>query len=217
VLFLDEAPEFATGTLDALRQPVETGEVVLARSGGVTRYPARVQLVLAANPCPCSSATGDKVCICSPRTRMRYLARISGPLLDRIDLQITLRPVTRAQLLQEASGETSTAGAAARVRAARKAAAARWTADEGGPGGPPPGRSWHTNAEVPGHALRGRYRLPRSVTRTADAELDRGTVSARGYDRILRVSWTFADLEGRPEPNAGDVDEATCFRMRRAA
>jgi magnesium chelatase family protein len=217
VLFLDEAPEFATGTLDALRQPIETGEVVLARSGGVTRYPARVQLVLAANPCPCSSATGERVCICSPRTRMRYLARISGPLLDRIDLQITLRPVTRAQLLLDTPGDTTSATAAGRVLAARQAAAARWKADEGHPGGPPPGRPWRTNAEVPGHALRGRYRLPRTVTRTADAELDRGAVSARGYDRILRAAWTFADLEGRSAPNAGDVDEATCFRMRRAA
>jgi hypothetical protein len=99
VLFLDEAPELATATLQALRQPLESGRVVLARARGTTVYPARVQLVLAANPCPCASPAGDQACQCSPVQRRRYLGRISGPLLDRIDIQIKLKALSAAQLM----------------------------------------------------------------------------------------------------------------------
>jgi magnesium chelatase family protein len=206
VLFLDEAPEFTPRVLDALRQPIERGEVVLARSGGVARYPAKVQLVLAANPCPCASPAGDVACLCSSATRRRYLGRISGPLLDRIDIQIDLQPVKAAALFMEGVQMEESAVVARRVAAARGAAAERWRAD-----------GWRTNAEVPGRELRGRWRLPRGVTASVQRMVDRGQLSARGYDRVLRLAWTVADLGGRAVPAAGDVNEAVYLRARGAA
>ena len=104
ILFLDEAPEFGVGVLDALRQPLESGKIVIARSGGVVRYPARFQLLLAANPCPCATPAGDDGCTCTPGTRRRYLGRLSGPLLDRIDLHVWMTPVTPSDLLGERFG-----------------------------------------------------------------------------------------------------------------
>jgi len=206
VLLLDEAPEFSSRVLDALRQPIERGEVVIARSGGVARYPARVQLVLAANPCPCASAAGDVACTCSSITRRRYLGRISGPLLDRIDIQMELLPVRASALLMEDLKMEESAVVARRVVAARATATERWRA-----------HGWRTNAEVPGGALRGRWRLPRRVTAGVDKLVDTGQLSARGYDRVLRMSWSVADLAGRTVPSIEDVNEATFFRTRGAA
>jgi magnesium chelatase family protein len=198
VLFLDEAPEFGRHVLDALRQPLEDGEVRLRRAGGETTYPARVQLVLAANPCPCARPEGDLTCECSRLTRRRYLGRLSGPLLDRVDLQVTLVPVTSAALLGDRSAAEPSAVVAARVLAARSAATARW------------GRG---NADVTGAVLRDRrFRLPRSVTGGLASALDKGQLSARGYDRALKVAWTIGDLDGRDRPDAGDVTEALELR-----
>ena len=121
VLFLDEAPEFKPGVLQALRQPVESGEVVVARASGVVRYPARFQLVLAANPCPCGRGVGKGIdCSCSPRARRDYMGKLAGPLLDRVDLQLQMRAVSRAGLFAPV-GETS-ARVAARVATARESA-----------------------------------------------------------------------------------------------
>jgi magnesium chelatase family protein len=206
VLFLDESPEFATGVLDALRQPLERGEVVLARAGGVVSYPARIQLVLAANPCPCSSSTGGAECVCSPSARRRYLARLSGPLLDRVDLQVTLLPVGLPALLDCGADVETTATVAHRVERARAAAATRWGS-----------HGWIVNAEVPGQALRTSYRLPRSVRVPLDRQLDRRVISARGYDRVLRVAWTLADLAGRATPTVSDVSAAVDLRLGSAA
>lgn len=207
VLFLDEAPEFAGGVLDALRQPLERGEIVLARAGGVATYPCRVQLVLASNPCACRSGSGDLACTCSPAARRRYGARLSGPLLDRVDLQVTLLPVRGAALLSDASGLETTATVASRVARARAAAAARWSGD-----------GWRTNAEVPGGVLRGRpWGLPRAARLVADRLVETGELSARGYHRVLRVAWTIADLAGRDRPDSGDVLGAAEFRLGRAA
>ena len=206
VLFLDEAPEFSSGVLDALRQPLESGEVVIARSGGVARFPSRVQLVLAANPCPCASPTGDVDCTCTPLTRRRYLGRLSGPLLDRIDLQVWLLPVTPADLVAGLGPVETTVAVARRVAEARGAAAERLA-----------GTSWRTNAEIPGPALQSRWRLPATVTRLADHAVDTGWLTARGYHRVLRVAWSIADLAGRPRPTRGDVDEAVGLRSRMVA
>ncbi|MYS42159.1 ATP-binding protein, partial [Streptomyces sp. SID5998] len=126
VLFLDETPEFSSHALDALRQPLEAGHVVIARSAGVVRFPAKFLMVLAANPCPCGrfSPRRDNLCECPSSAIRRYQARISGPLLDRVDLRVEAEPVTRAELaLRGARGE-STAAVAGRVRAARERAAA---------------------------------------------------------------------------------------------
>jgi magnesium chelatase family protein len=208
VLFLDEAPEFPGAVLEALRQPLERGEVFIARAKGMVRYPARCQLVLAANPCPCASASGDQACVCPPRSRARYLARLSGPLLDRIDLQVQLYPVTGAALLghpedAEPSATEPSATVAKRVVAARAAAAVRLS-----------GTPWRLNADVPGHELRTRWCLPRKDRHFADLALDLGQVSARGYDRILKMAWTISDLAGHESPQAADVDEAVGMRIR---
>jgi magnesium chelatase family protein len=206
VLFLDEAPEFPIAVLEALRQPLERGEVVLARSAGITRYPARCQLVMAANPCPCASAAGDQACVCPSRVRARYLTRLSGPLLDRIDVQVELLPVGGVELFSIDGGVEDSCTVAKRVSAAREAAAARLR-----------GTPWRSNAEVPGHELRTRWQLSRKVRHFADMALNLGQVSARGYDRILKVSWSIADLGGRTSPEASDVDEAVGMRLRRQA
>ncbi|MGH3716843.1 MAG: YifB family Mg chelatase-like AAA ATPase [Micromonosporaceae bacterium] len=205
VLFLDEAPEFAPSVLDALREPLEKGEIALARARGGTRYPARVQLVLAANPCQCAGPGGDQECTCTATARRRYLGRISGPLLDRVDIQIELLPVGATDLLAECDAEPS-AAIAERVMKARSVASERWARS---------GHAWRTNAEVPASELRGaRWRLPRAVTLPAERQVDRGLLSARGYHQLLRLAWTLADLAGRDRPDIGDIGEATVLRIR---
>jgi magnesium chelatase family protein len=203
VLFLDEAPEFNTRVLQALRQPLESGRVLLARSRGSTEYPSRVQVVLAANPCPCANPAGDAYCECTAVARRRYIGRISGPLLDRIDLKISLTPLKAAELMTAHSPAESSATVAERVAKARAAAAGRWAAD-----------GWRVNADVPGPQLRRTpWRLPASDTAALRDGLDRGSLSARGFDRILRVAWTIADLDGRDRPDRNDVHEAAALRM----
>jgi magnesium chelatase family protein len=204
VLFMDEAPEFAPHLLESLRTPLEEGEVRLARADGTVRYPARFQLVMAANPCPCAPAH-DRDCVCPSMARRRYLARLSGPLLDRVDLRARLEPVVALSTVDSEAGE-STATVRSRVLAARAAATERW-AEYG----------WRCNAEVPGPVLRGRFRLPRSVVRPLDEGLRRGELTARGADRALRVAWTLADLAGRDRPDDTMVDRAILFKEQRAA
>ncbi|MGY1832839.1 YifB family Mg chelatase-like AAA ATPase [Geodermatophilus sp. SYSU D01180] len=206
VLFLDEAPEFARATLDTLRQPLERGQVTISRAAGSATFPCRAQLVLAANPCPCASAAGDSVCTCSPLERRRYQSRLSGPLLDRIDLRIELPPVTRAAWLGTGPAPEPTAAVAARVAAARGAAAARLR-----------GTGLLLNSQVPGRLLRERWAVPRPALALAERALDRGLLSVRGLDRVLRVSWTLADLAGRAVPDGGDVAEALGMRLQRVA
>jgi len=207
VMLIDEAPEFSARALEALRQPLESGEVVLSRTGGAARYPARVQLILAANPCACAKPAGDQWCECSALARRRYLGRLSGPLLDRVDLQLRLHPVTAAQLAREDAAAEPSAVVAARVLAARTAAANRWR--DGG---------WRTNAEVPGTVLRHRpYRLAPAVTRPLERALDSGALSARGHDRVLRIAWTIGDLDGRDRPGIEDLREALALRTGRNA
>ncbi len=202
VLFLDEAPEFSPAVLQTLRQPLEHGELVIHRAGGSARFPARFQLVLAANPCPCGRSVGKGLaCTCTPLARRRYFARLSGPLLDRVDVQVEVLPVTRADRLAAAPGE-STAAVAARVAAARSAAQARLA-----------GTGWRTNAEVPGAWLRDH--TPRSAGHAElDRALDAGTLSLRGRDRVLRLAWTLADLRGAAMPDGDDVGEALLLRTR---
>jgi magnesium chelatase family protein len=204
VLFLDEVAEMATTTLQALRQPLENGRVVLGRAKGTTEFPARVQLVAAANPCPCASPAGDHACTCSPPVRRRYRAKLSGPLLDRIDIRITLHPVRAAQLMTGADRPAApSAEVAARVARARSAAAARWQAI---------GR--RVNAEVPGTVLRRPpWSLPPADTADLRTALDRGLLSARGFDRVMRLAWTIADLDGLDRPSRAEVTEAIQLRM----
>lgn len=197
VLFLDEAPEFNTAALEALRQPLEEGVVRISRSRAEVVYPARTQLVLAANPCPCAKPGGDRHCECAPLSRRRYLSRLSGPLLDRVDLRVMLDPVRPAALLAGADGESSPA-VAARVVRARQAARDRWGT---------------TNAMVSARTLRSpRFRLPGACTAPLAKDVERGLVSARGHDRLIRIAWTMCDLDGRQFPDLADVCEAMDLR-----
>jgi magnesium chelatase family protein len=203
VLFMDEAPEFPRGTLDALRQPLESGEVVITRLAATARFPARFMLVLGANPCPCGLAVGKGTeCRCSPMTRRRYLARLSGPLLDRIDVRVEVLPPSRADLLDSTAGSESTAEVAQRVLAARERMTSRLAQTP-----------WRTNAEIPGRELRSRWRPTAGALHPASLAMDRGGLTARGLDRVLRVAWTIADLECRERPNREDVSAALFYRM----
>jgi magnesium chelatase family protein len=203
VLFLDEAPEFAASALDALRQPLEHGELVIHRALGAARFPARFQLVLAANPCPCGWATGTgEDCACTPLARRRYLRRLSGPLLDRVDIQVEVPQVSRAQMAADLRPET-TAVVGSRVAEARAAQRERLM---------PLGRS--VNGEVSGPDLRGALALAPAARQDLDRALDRGQLTVRGYDRVLRLAWTEADLDGRAVPSRDHVGRALLLRTR---
>ncbi|GGH39417.1 YifB family Mg chelatase-like AAA ATPase [Microbacterium album] len=197
VLFIDEAAEAPTGVLDALRQPLEQGRIEIHRAGFRAEFPARFQLVLATNPCPCGEyGVRGGTCICAPMVIRRYLSRLSGPLLDRMDIDLRLQRVSTAR--QTEGPAVTTAEARARVSAARVAAAERLR-----------DTPWRTNAEVPGTWLRqGPCPVPAEARRPLDAALQRGAITLRGYDRILRVAWTLADLAGRELPAAADVGQA---------
>ena len=195
VLFLDEAPEFAKDVLDALRQPLEAGEVVVARFGvswrgsrpgspwswprtraRARRWPGR---------------SGG--CSCSPATRRRYLGRISGPLLDRVDVKIELEPVGRRELLSDRTLRRVKPDRGARVIQARDRAAHRLR-----------GTPWRLNAEVPGSELRRTWPPAPGSLAALERSLDRGQISARGVVKVVRVAWTLADLAGRPRPTRDD-------------
>ncbi len=206
VLFLDETPEFPRAVLDTLRQPLERGEVTISRASGAATFPCRAQLVLAANPCPCASAAGDTACTCSPLERRRYRSRLSGPLLDRIDLRVELPPVTRAAWLDGPGEPESTEVVARRVRQARVVAAERLA-----------GTGLALNSQVPGRLLRDRFAPPRASLALAERALERGALSVRGFDRVQRVAWTLADLAGRAVPGPDEVAEALGLRLQRAA
>lgn len=199
VLFLDEAAEFASSALDALRQPLESGTITIHRTGVTASYPARFQLILATNPCPCGNyGVRGAECTCPPAAVRRYLTRLSGPLLDRIDIEL---PVTRVTV---ASGgeRVTTAEARERVLGARERARRR-LADT----------PWQINAEVAGPWLRtGPRRLGPAVSSPLDQALRRGALTLRGYDRVLRLAWTLADLRGTEEPELEDVGRALALK-----
>ncbi|WP_072041909.1 YifB family Mg chelatase-like AAA ATPase [Nigerium massiliense] len=201
VLFLDEAPEFSPRALEALRTPLESGVIVLARSLAQTTYPARFQLVLAANPCPCGLAgTPGAQCRCSPMAVRRYSERISGPILDRIDIQQGLRPLRQSFLAAAAGAAEASAAVAARVAAARDRQRHRLAP-----------LSLSLNSAVPGRVLRRELPLPQGFERL-DRAVSRGLLSARGIDKVVRLAWTIADLAGEPIPTPADVDTALAMR-----
>lgn len=199
ILFLDEAPEFNRDVLDALRQPLESGEVIIARASTQAVFPARFTLVLAANPCPCAKGGGQgkSGCSCSPATRRRYLARISGPLLDRVDVKVRLQPVSRRDMLYDRKFAEPSAVVAQRVAAARERCAARLA-----------GTSWRVNAEVPGAALRRSFPPQPGALKSLDRAMELGQVSARGADKIVRVAWSLADLDGKDQPGPDQINLA---------
>jgi magnesium chelatase family protein len=159
---------------------------------------------MAANPCPCGQwGAGDSSCTCAPFARRRYLARVSGPLLDRIDIQLRVHRITSTQLrLDEAVTRLTTAEARARVSEARSAASARLAQTP-----------WTLNSQVPGAWLRGpQARLGTATTASIDRALERGGITMRGYDRVLRLGWTLADLDGATTPTADHIGRALYLR-----
>jgi magnesium chelatase family protein len=199
VLFLDELPEFNRATLEALRQPLESGRVTVARANAHVTYPARFQLVAAMNPCRCGYL-GDAARECgrAPRCGEDYQGRISGPLLDRIDLTVEVQPIPPSELSRAPPGEPS-AVVAARVARARQAQRARF--GEGGAA---------TNAEADAT----KFELQPEARALAEQAADRLRLSARGYTRTLRVARSIADLAGAATIRRQDVAEALAFRHR---
>ncbi|GAA2041966.1 YifB family Mg chelatase-like AAA ATPase [Catenulispora yoronensis] len=202
VLFADEIAEMQRTVLEALREPLEAGEIVIARASGTVVFPARFLLVAAMNPCPCGRAgTAGGNCTCSPETRRRYTQKLSGPFLDRMDLRLAIHPVGRAEMFTATAGEPSTS-VRDRVLEARARATHRF-ADH----------PWSTNAQIPGNALRSDFApAPDSLT-DLESRYQSGTLTARGYDRLLRVAWTLADLTARPRPGPEEVGIALAFRQ----
>ncbi len=201
VLFLDEAPEFSSSALQALREPLETDTVTLARSKAVTVYPARFLLVMAANPCPCGNDWGDgNGCVCTVQQKRRYWSRLSGPLLDRIDIQIEIPPLSALPARAD-SGAESSSSVRARVRQARQTAAERYRR-----------QGWSTNAQASGSWLRDK--TSRSALRPLQRGVASHALSMRGADRTLRLAWTIADLAGSTSPDTDQMAEALMLRAR---
>jgi len=190
VLFLDELPEFARPALEALREPLETGTVRLARAGHRAEYPARFMLVAAMNPCPCGYH-GSPRCRCSPERVARYTSKISGPLLDRMDMVLHLQPVPHEQLLQPPAPPPNDLAQA--VHQARQRSLQRQ------------GRS---NAELSGHALQQHTALPRAERQWAEHAAQRLGWSARRLHRVLRVARSVADLDGSEQLTRAHLAEA---------
>ena len=200
VLVLDEATEFAPSLIEALRTPLESGSIHIGRSGAQVRYPARFQLVLSANPCPCGGyGVASRQCTCRPDAVRRYQSRLSGPILDRIDLHHHVRPLTKSLLKGQTQGEPS-ADVAARVAEARERQARRLR-----------GTRWATNGEVSGPWLRRQLPLPEGLGVVDDA-VRQGRLSARGVDKVLRVAWTLADLARVDRPSATHLRTALAMR-----
>ncbi|GAA2183292.1 YifB family Mg chelatase-like AAA ATPase [Brooklawnia cerclae] len=198
ILFLDEAPEFSARVLDALRTPMETGEVTIARSSGQVRYPARFQLVLAANPCPCGMTGVRGACSCTPMSIRRYNERLSGPVLDRIDIHHQMLPAIAA--LSQSSPGDPTATVAGRVSEARLRQQQR-LADT----------PWRSNAEVPGYFLR-TLPAPQGMS-LLDEAVSHARLSARGVDKVMRIAWTVADLRGGGKVTRTDLAMALGLRQ----
>jgi magnesium chelatase family protein len=197
VLFIDEAPECGNGVLDSLRQPLESGTITIARNSGNLTLPARFLLVLAANPCPCGKFAGRGLgCTCTSIQVRRYLGKLSGPLLDRIDLRVHVDPVGRVDMARNDLGESSSV-IRARVIAARAIAAERFK-----------NLAWTLNSQIPTRALRTTFQLEKSAMNFLHDELDRERITARGLHKISRVAWTLADLTGHLRPTLEDVQKA---------
>lgn len=200
VLILDEAAELCRPALEGLRQPLESGSIWLARSGWRGRLPARFQLILAANPCPCGQRIGSGGgCSCAPAAVRRYAARLGGPLLDRIDIRLPVLRPSDAELTAGTDGEAS-AAVRGRVQTARARARDRLA-----------GTPWQTNAEIPTGPLRRRWGPVGDAAHLLNS-IERGATNLRGPDRVLRMAWTLADLTGHDRPERDDVALAMSLR-----
>ncbi|HMG28777.1 MAG TPA: YifB family Mg chelatase-like AAA ATPase [Jiangellaceae bacterium] len=205
VLFMDEAPEFGSHVLDALRQPLEHGEIVVSRAESSVTFPARFLLVLASNPCRCGNhGSRTHMCSCTPDAVRRYAQRISGPVRDRIDLRIVVEAPTLASLDEGLASAEPSKAVAERVAEARDRQRRRLAETP-----------WRLNGEVPGPVLRRDLRPPPASLAPLHEALRKGQLTARGADRVLRVAWTLADLAGHDRPSRADVGEAVGHRLGR--
>ena len=202
VLFLDELPEFGRSVLEVLRQPLEEKRIVVSRARYSVEYPANFTLVAAMNPCPCGYYNHPtRECTCSPGAVHRYMGRISGPLMDRIDLHVEVTPVTPAELSRAEPGEPS-AAIRERVVRAREVQQRRFRDVEG----------VHTNAMMNAAMLREYCRPDAAGAALLERAMERLSLSARAYDRILKVARTIADLAGRERITAQEIAEAVGYR-----
>ena len=202
VLFLDEALEFQAPALEALREPLESGRVSIHRAAGTALFPAKFQLILAANPCSCGySGSLLKPCTCTYTSRRKYLGRLSGPVFDRIDIRLRIQPVRIAEARGLEAANTSSALAQKSVVDARAVASERLS-------------PWgiQLNSQLPTQHLRARFHPGRRATSLLDKALSSGATSMRGYDRCLRLAWTIADLAGATSPTAEHVAFAALLR-----
>ena len=205
VLLLDEFPLLRTDVIDALRQPLESGEVTIARGEESVTFPARGMVVLAANPCPCGDYTttpGSNRCTCPERQRRDYRDRVRGPISDRIDITRHLQPLRPQDVRDPLSRPESSRTVRERVSAARDRQAQRYA-----------GRSWRLNGHAPGPALRREWPLSDAAQRVIDEVMCAGKLSRRGATRVHRLAWTVADLRGAEAPSVADTQAALRLRQ----
>ncbi len=204
VLFLDEFPLFHSDVIEALRQPLENGDVTVARRDGSVTLPARGMVILAANPCPCGDYSGDvrfNNCSCREVQRRDYRNKVTGPVADRVDIVRHLPPLRKRDALADLAPPESTAQVRRRVTAARARQAERYAEE-----------SWRLNGHAPGPVLRDRWPLTKPGQKLVDDQLYNGRLSRRGATRVHRLAWTVADLRCLERPGLDEVD--TALRLR---
>ena len=202
VLFIDEAPECASGILDSLRQPLESGSVSISRASGTVSYPARFLLILAANPCPCGRFFGrGRSCECTSLQVRRYLNKLSGPLLDRMDIRMIVENPRRFDLAGDGLEESSET-IRSRVMAARARSRERFAGSE-----------IRLNSQIPADLLRSSFKAEPKAMNYLHALVDDEKITARGFHKILRVAWSIADLEGHQKPSLDHVERASLLRI----
>ncbi|MGZ4499760.1 MAG: YifB family Mg chelatase-like AAA ATPase [Nocardioidaceae bacterium] len=203
-LFLDEFPLFHADIIEALRQPLESGEITIARGEESATFPARSMVVVACNPCPCGEYhphDRDNRCTCTEVRRRDYRARLSGPIIDRIDITRHVEPVRPHEARDPLARPEPTAVVRARVTAARARQATRYA-----------GTPWRLNADVPGPALRSTWPLTEQAARQLDDRVYAGGLTRRGATRVHRIAWTVADLHGADQPGPTELDVALRLR-----
>lgn len=204
VLFLDEFPFFAADVVEALRQPLESGEVTIARGQDAATFPARSMVVLACNPCPCGGyhpEAGADRCSCREVTRRDYRRKLSGPIVDRIDITRHVAPVSPHEMRDRFARPEPSAGVRARIEVARGRQLARFA-----------GRSWRLNGHAPGPALLEEWPLTDAAAGLLEDEIYAGRLSRRGATRVHRLAWTITDLLGGERPDVEEFDVALRLR-----
>ena len=206
-LFLDEFPLFSGDIVEALREPLESGEVTIARGEEAATFPARAMVVLACNPCPCGDyhpADPDHHCTCSEVARREYRRKLTGPVIDRIDITRHVEPLRPHEMHDPLAVAEDSPAIAERVSRARRRQRDRYA-----------GTAWRLNSDVPGPALRSTWSLDETGARLVDTAVHTGRLTRRGATRVHRLAWTVADLRGSGRPGAAEVDVA--LRLRTGA